>query len=71
MILKSIVELKSDVATLRSNLSRKFSVHRPMPATEQTSPQQSTSFGLMDTDVNDSIVTVDEDMPELSEELNS
>jgi hypothetical protein len=44
-----------------------------MSATEQNSPKPSTSYGDMATDVNDSIVTVDENIPELSdeEELNS
>ena len=73
MILKSIAELKSELSTLKSNLSIKFSVNQPMSATEQNSPKPSTSSGDMVTDVNDSIATVDENIPELSdeEELNS
>ena len=73
VILKSISELKSDLSTLKSNLSSKFSVNQPMSATEQNSPKPSTSYGNMATDLNDSIVTVDENIPELSdeEELNS
>ena len=73
MILKSIAELRSDLSTLKSNFGRKFTADQPMSATGHPSPQPSTSSGAMETDVNDSVVTVDEDISELSdgEYLNS
>ena len=73
IILKSIAEMKSDLSTLKSELNRIRSSSKPSSTTVRNVSGLPTSMDDMAADANDSIVTVDEDIPELSDEegLNS